>query len=236
MVTEVETRQYNAVAIHLKRAQDNRMSEMTPAELEKSLRAGRLRIQEGVSMPIRPLLDRLLKELEYKDVRYEAIHRLGEVSRQIERASDILTQKMPEIDARTWKIEASLVSGFADELSAIVKLMGDEAVFTGKQGAVESVSPSAAVDDLLSEDAITSGVRVSYNAALAIQARQIQAGYTYKGKDIFTPAVVAKIKAATKPLPKGMDPDEPLPVRVINELVPRGGALEDLAGVPPMGK
>lgn len=69
---------------------------------------------------------------------------------------------------------------------------------------------------------------VTYNNALKIQQDQID-WYHKNGNGPLTQAGIDKLRAMTKPCP--FDPDKMVPVRIINELVPRGGDIENIMGI-----
>lgn len=68
---------------------------------------------------------------------------------------------------------------------------------------------------------------ITYNRAIEIQKEQI-AYYYRDGQGPLTAAGIAELKSRTLPCP--FDPNEPRPVREINELVPRGGDIEYIMG------
>lgn len=71
-------------------------------------------------------------------------------------------------------------------------------------------------------------IRMTYNQARKIQEEQI-AFYHKEGKGPLTQAGIDKLRTMTKPCP--FDPDEVVAVWIINELVPRGGDIENIMGV-----
>ena len=70
--------------------------------------------------------------------------------------------------------------------------------------------------------------KMTYNQALKIQKEQID--YYHNGGDgPLTTAGIEEIEHRTRPCL--FDPDELMPVRIINELVPRGKDIETMAGI-----
>lgn len=70
--------------------------------------------------------------------------------------------------------------------------------------------------------------KMTYNDALRRQ--QIQIDHYYRdGEGPLTAAGLEELRAKTKPCP--FDPNEMVPIEIINRLVPRGGDIEKIMGI-----